>query len=61
MLVIIVLAIVLAAGVAAIAVCYSRRERKSSVDLEGDWWTDFETQFRAYAARQSAHHRRLEN
>jgi hypothetical protein len=59
MLVIVVLAIGLVAVVAAIAACHFKRERTSPVDLEGEWWAEFETQFRAYAARQAAHHRRL--
>jgi hypothetical protein len=51
----------LIAGVAAAAIYHVARGRNAAPDLEGDWWTEFEQQFRAYAARQEASHRRLEN
>jgi hypothetical protein len=61
MLLIIVLAIALIAGVAAAAIYHVAGGRNAAPDLEGDWWTEFEQQFRAYAARHEASHRRLEN
>lgn len=52
---IVVSAIVLALCV-GIAIVRLRRQRTPS-ELHGNWWADFEHQFRAYAA-EAAHQRR---
>lgn len=61
MLLFILLAIGLIAAVAAIGACYVTRTRNTPAELTGDWWTEFEKQFRVYAARQATSERRLEN
>ena len=61
MVLFIVLAIGLIAAVASIAASRVTRARGTPSDLKGDWWAEFEKQFRAYAARQATSERRLEN
>lgn len=40
------------------AVLFGVRRRQTPVELRGDWWSRFEAEFRAYAARTSAPPRR---
>lgn len=63
MLLIIVLAIAVVALAAIVAALRLIRARHTplDLDLDGDWWSDFESQFRAYAAHRSAADRRLES
>lgn len=59
-LAILIAAVVLALGVAAI--CAARRRAQMPTELCGDWWPQFERQFRAYAAEHdAARSRRLRN
>lgn len=51
-LAILIAAVVLALGVGAIWA--ARRRAQTPVDLCGDWWPEFERQFRAYAAQHDA-------
>lgn len=59
-----VLAILIAAVIVTLGVGASwaawRRNQKPA-ELRGDWWAEFERQFRAYAARDPARSRRVRN
>lgn len=45
------LGVVLAAVIAVYSVLRIERWRQTPRELRGDWWADFEHQFRAYATR----------
>lgn len=54
MMLIILLAIALVAVAASFTVTHVSRRRDTPRELRGDWWPQFEQQFRAYAARQTS-------
>ena len=55
--------VTLAVVLAACAICIVVRRRRTPPELRGNWWPEFEREFRAYASRsanrghQRRHHR----
>ena len=50
--------VILAVAIGACAILITVRRRRTPPELRGDWWTPFETEFRAFAAQQAARRER---
>jgi hypothetical protein len=53
--VLIIFAVAIAVLGALVMVWYGRRRGGAPTELSGDWWPEFEREFRAYVARRTFH------
>jgi uncharacterized lipoprotein YddW (UPF0748 family) len=60
MTVLILLAIAVAASLVSFTITRAVRRHATPRELRGDWWTAFERDFRAYAARPGPTRRRID-